>query len=172
MCAASSRLHGWFTTGLLRRQLASTARPLSRRDGDGTHFVEFRSTCYCGSAIALTHSCRPNAHLSAEKMANLFSARGAFLGQAAAGRWPMSPYGQSRRLNPPPITSGVPRSTDVLKVSRHVSNVPAPEVTTWLDIASQNALSSRMPGVSQMNRTRGEEISPASVVAWRLAYRT
>src|SRR5665647_1413700 len=37
---------------------------------------------------------------------------------------PSSVSGQSRRFDPMPITSGVPRSTDILRVSRHVSNVP------------------------------------------------
>jgi hypothetical protein len=83
MCAASSRLHGWFTT----RRIAYTACPhgpaASRLGGDGTHFVAFRSTRYCGSAIALTHFCRPNAQKRCV----------ALLGQAAAEPgWPMSPW--------------------------------------------------------------------------------
>jgi len=74
MCAASSWLHGWFTNGELRKRLA-------RRGGDGTPPVAFRSIRYCGSAIALTHCCAPNAR----KYGELVFGPWRFLGQAAAG---------------------------------------------------------------------------------------
>jgi hypothetical protein len=36
----------------------------------------------------------------------------------------MSEVGQSRRFGHAPTTSGIPRQTDIVSVSRHVSNVP------------------------------------------------
>jgi hypothetical protein len=40
----------------------------------------------------------------------------------------MSELGQKRRFDRRPVTSGLPRLTDILGVSRHVSNVPISEV--------------------------------------------
>ena len=37
---------------------------------------------------------------------------------------PMSELGQKRRFDRRPVTSGLPRSTDILRVRRHVSNGP------------------------------------------------
>jgi hypothetical protein len=36
----------------------------------------------------------------------------------------MSLVGQSRHSDAAPVTSGLPRLADILRVSRHVSNVP------------------------------------------------
>jgi hypothetical protein len=40
----------------------------------------------------------------------------------------MSELGHSRRIDRAPFTSGLPRLADILRVSRHVSKVPATEV--------------------------------------------
>src|ERR1700730_10268437 len=40
---------------------------------------------------------------------------------------PMSAQGQSRHSDAAPLTSGLPRQTDILTVRRHVSNVPLPD---------------------------------------------
>ena len=39
-------------------------------------------------------------------------------------RSPMSQLGQSRHSDGAPLTSGLPRQTDILTVRRHVSKVP------------------------------------------------
>ncbi len=36
----------------------------------------------------------------------------------------MSELGQSRQIGRVPVTSGLPRTTDIIRTSRHVSNVP------------------------------------------------
>src|ERR1700676_843527 len=42
----------------------------------------------------------------------------------------MSQLGQTRRFGHRPVTSGLPRSTDILGAGWHVSNVPAAEIAT------------------------------------------
>jgi hypothetical protein len=46
----------------------------------------------------------------------------------------LSAMGQSRRFGGRSRASGLPRSTDIVSVGRHVSNVPKPEVAiaSWL----------------------------------------
>jgi len=39
----------------------------------------------------------------------------------------MSEPGQSRRFDREPATSGLPRTTDIIRASRHVSKVPTAE---------------------------------------------
>jgi hypothetical protein len=41
----------------------------------------------------------------------------------------MSELGQSRQIGRVPVTSGLPRTTDIIRTSRHVSNVPRTEHT-------------------------------------------
>jgi hypothetical protein len=40
--------------------------------------------------------------------------------------------GHSRRFDFPPMTSGLPRRTDILKFRRHVSKVPYPDIRAIL----------------------------------------
>jgi hypothetical protein len=44
---------------------------------------------------------------------------------------PMSPWGQKRRFDPQPVTSGLPQSTDIAKSARLVRLVPEPEIRSY-----------------------------------------
>ena len=48
----------------------------------------------------------------------------------------VSALGQSRRSDPAPVTSGLPRKADNFRVRRHVSKVP--EAEGWTSIESSN----------------------------------
>jgi hypothetical protein len=43
----------------------------------------------------------------------------------------MSELGHSRRFDGRPATSGLPRSADIRRVRRHVSNVPVADAGRW-----------------------------------------
>ena len=118
-------------------------------------------------ALSTVHQCHAN--IQPRYRNDVASAsicvRESYLWRIAEDRW-----GQTRRFDPLPATSGQPRTTDIIRPSRLVRFVPKAEVATWLHLVSKSAMSSPMPGVSQTGP--GAEISAVSVVAWQLAYRT
>jgi hypothetical protein len=51
---------------------------------------------------------------------------------SAAGLGPTSEMGQSRHFDRAPLTSGLPRSTDIVSTGRHVSKVPTGDIARTL----------------------------------------
>ena len=70
----------------------------------------------------------------------------------------MSLVGHSRHFDRAPLTSGLPRLADILRVSRHVANVPEPEVNgTQRGLGSAFAFDCFRPTRGNNNRLVGVE---------------
>jgi len=78
--------------------------------------------------------------------------------RAASYQEQMSHWGQTRRYDRALITSGLPTRTDILRVRRHVSNVPKPEVSITRPRSAQ-------PSEAELSPTRA---SKANVYVIRL----
>jgi hypothetical protein len=58
--------------------------------------------------------------------------------QLKSGHAVMSELGQKRRFPPLPVTSGLPRSTDIIRPARHVSKVPNADMSGRREVAHKD----------------------------------
>jgi hypothetical protein len=74
----------------------------------------------------------------------------------------MSETGQKRRFDPLPVTSGLPRSTDIIRPARHVRLVPEADLTVPGYFARLNTTSSvvlgNKPGLVNFNSLSVSEV--------------